>query len=386
MQMEDEGQESDFVLAGLEKRLIGDLSFADGHILGSMCSIPDPIVPRIFSTFLEKNIGDPGLFPSTVELEREVISMIGHLLGGDGVSGSVLTGGTEANILALWAAKRRAGKSRRQVVLPESAHFSFDKAADLMDLELIRIPLDEQQRVRTDEFKAAVGERTMAIVGVAGSTGLGAVDPLEKLSEIAIERDLYFHVDAAFGGFVLPFLKEAGYPAPPFGFSIPGISSITVDPHKMGRSAIPAGCLLFRSSDFEQFTETKVTYLAGGETSQHTITGTRSGASVASVWAVLRRLGRKGYIETVKRAMETTHWLADEIRRIPGLSIVVEPTVNIIGIARERGNVPDLVNKLRDLGWATSLFDGYLRVAVMPHLNRSLLKPFIDALAGVVAG
>ena len=386
MQIENEGQPSDVVLAGLKKRLIGDLNFADGHILGSMCSIPDPIVPEVFSTFLEKNIGDPGLFPSTVELEREVISMIGHLVGGDRVSGSVLTGGTEANILAMWAAKRRAGRTRRQVVLPESAHFSFDKAADLMDLELIRIPLDKEQRVRTDEFRAAVGEKTMAIVGVAGSTGLGAIDPLEALSDIAIDKDLYFHVDAAFGGFVLPFLKDAGYPAPPFGFTIPGISSITIDPHKMGRSAIPAGCLLFRSSEFEQFTETKVTYLAGGETSQHTITGTRSGASVASVWAVLKRLGRTGYVETVKRAMDTTYWLADEIRRIPGLSIVVEPTVNIIGIARERGSVPELVTRLRDLGWATSLFDGYLRVAVMPHLDRRLLQPFIETLAEVVAG
>lgn len=385
MQLKSEGLPARAILDALEKRLSSDLSFLDGHILGSMCSMPDSIVPNVFSLFLEKNIGDPGLFPATVELEKEVIAMIGNMLGGNECSGSILTGGTEANILALWAAKRRAGPTRRQVILPKSAHFSFDKAADMMDLELVRVRLDEGHRVRIDEVEAAISDRTMAIVGVAGSTGLGVVDPLEKLSALAVKHDIYLHIDAAFGGFVLPFLAEAGYPAPPFGFSLPGVSSITIDPHKMGRSAIPAGCLIFRNNTYEKYTETKVSYLSGGETTQHTVTGTRSGASVASVWAVLQRLGRSGYVQTVKRAMQTTHWLSGEIAKIPGLSIVVEPTVNILGIAANRGSVPDLVANLRKRGWATSLFDGYFRVAVMPHLTRELLTPFLSTLAETAA-
>jgi tyrosine decarboxylase/aspartate 1-decarboxylase len=385
MQLKNESLDTQSVLDALEKRLSSDLTFSSGHILGSMCSAPDPIAPTVFSSYLEKNIGDPGLFPATVDLEKEVIQTIGSMLGGREVSGSVLTGGTEANILAMWAAKRKAGASRRQVILPESAHFSFDKAADMMDLELIRIPLDKDHRVRVEGVAAAISDRTMAIVGVAGSTGLGTVDPLSELSELALEHDLFFHVDAAFGGFVLPFLAEAGYPAPPFGFSLAGISSITIDPHKMGRSALPAGCLIFRNAGFEEYTETKVTYLSGGETTQHTVTGTRSGASVASVWAVLQRHGRAGYVETVKRAMQTTHWLVEEVRKIPGVSVVVNPTVNIIGIATDRGNVKALVAELRARGWATSLFDGYLRVAVMPHLTPDLLRPFLSTLAEIAA-
>jgi glutamate/tyrosine decarboxylase-like PLP-dependent enzyme len=82
--------------------------------------------------------------------------------------------------------------------------------------------------------------------------------------------------------------------------------------------------------------------------------------------------------------METTQWLVGEVRKIPGLSIVVEPTVNIIGITTSGGDVPDLVNRLRKRGWATSLFDGYLRIAVMPHLNRELLAPFLSTLAELV--
>ncbi len=386
MQLKVDGQDSELLLTELEKRLSPDLTFEGGHILGSMCSSPDPIVPEVFARFIEKNIGDPGLFPATVALEHEVVETIGALIGGTAVSGSILTGGTEANILAMWAAKRRAGGGRRQVVLSESAHFSFDKAADLMDLELLRVPVDSSHRVKIDELRAAIGDKTMAVVGIAGSTGLGAVDPLEDLSSIALENDLYFHVDGAFGGFVLPFLREAGYRAPAFGFSLPGVSSITIDPHKMGRSAIPAGCLVFRDAQLAKFAETNVTYLAGGETNQRTITGTRSGASVAAVWAVLHHLGRSGLVANVKRAMDMTSWFADAVAGTPGLSLVVDPTLNVVGIRAEGCRMPEVATRLRRRGWAVSLFDGYVRIVIMPHVSREHLRRFLDALSGIVQG
>lgn len=384
MQQNTESLTTESILAELGRRLSTDFSFRDGHILGSMCSYPDLIVPKVFAQFLEKNIGDPGLFPATVELEREVIHTIGAFLGKGDASGSILTGGTESNIVAMWAAKRRAGRSRRQVLLPETAHFSFDKAADLMDLELVRIPVDESYRVRLDLVEAAVSERTMAIVGMAGSTGLGTVDDLEALSGLAEREGIYLHVDAAFGGFVLPFLEEAGYFSPPFGFSLSGVSSITIDPHKMGRSAIPAGCLLFRDDELARFAETNVTYLAGGETNQRTLTGTRSGASVAAVWATLKRLGREGFVENVKRAMELTHWFAGEVRDRAGLAVVVDPTMNIVGVAPRAGDLSSLAERLRASGWAVSLFDGYLRVVVMPHVTRDHLTEFLAVLEGLL--
>lgn len=365
------------ILEELRTRLSRDFSFRDGHILGSMCSYPDGLVSQVFAEFLEKNIGDPGLFPATVELESEVIHIIGSFLGAPEAIGSVLTGGTEANIVAMWAAKRKAEKLRRQVVLSESAHFSFDKAADLMDLELVRIPLDDDKRVNLALLEAAVSDRTMAIVGMAGSTGLGTVDDLEALSRIALRNDLYLHVDAAFGGFVLPFLAEAGYPSLPFDFSLPGVSSITIDPHKMGRSAIPAGCLLFRNRQLARYAETNVTYLAGGETNQRTITGTRSGASVAAVWTSLNQLGRAGLVENVRRAMELTHWFVEQVRKTPGLAAVVEPTLNIVGVATQRGDIVQLASRLRHQGWAVSLFDGYLRIVLMPHVTREHLSEFL---------
>jgi len=380
MHLNDAGLEPDDILRQLSLRLAEDSSFESGRILGCMCSAPDSLSAAIFARFLEKNAGDPGLFPATRDLEREVVSLLGSLLGNEQAAGSLLSGGTEANILALWAARRRAGRTRRQVILPESAHYSFDKAADLMDLELLKIPLDDCHQMDVRLAAQAVSARTMAIVGVAGSTGLGAVDPIEELAHLAEAHDLYLHIDAAFGGFVLPFLEEAGYPSRKFDFSLPGVSSITMDPHKMGRSPIPAGGLLFRDESLARYAATSVSYLTGGEAEQRTLLGTRPGASVAAVWAVLHRIGRTGFVRIVREAMELTHWLSREIGLIPGFAVVTEPVMNLLGVRAAHLESHDLASTLRARGWGVAAFDGFVRIVVMPHLSRSKLAPFLEVL------
>ncbi len=383
MHLHDAGMEPEDVLRELSQRLAEDSSFQSAKILGCMCSAPDPLSASVFARFLEKNAGDPGLFPATRELEREVIALMGSLLAGERAEGSLVSGGTEANILALWAARRRAGRGRRQVILPESAHYSFDKAADLMDLELVKIPLDDRFQMDARLAAQALSPRSMAIVGVAGSTGLGAVDPIEELSRLAERHDLYLHVDAAFGGFVLPFLEEAGYPSRLFDFSLPGVSSITIDPHKMGRAPIPAGCLLFRDEGLARFAATSVSYLTGGEAEQRTLIGTRPGAAVAAVWAALHRLGRAGFVRVVREAMELTHWLAQEIGRIPGFAVVTEPVMNLIGLRSLDLGSRELASLLRERGWRVAVFEDFVRIAVMPHLSRTKLEPFLESLRAI---
>ena len=220
-------------------------------------------------------------------------------------------------------------------------------------------------------------------MGIAGTTGLGVVDPIEELSEVALERGLFLHVDAAFGGFVLPFLTELGYKAPRFGFELPGVSSITVDPHKMGLAPIPAGGIIFRNSDLKKAIAWKVPYLAGGETEQTTFVGTRSGASVVATWALLSHLGREGYRDIVKRCMDLTFRLAEEIRKIPRLDIMTEPTTNVVGIKSDFFNIARLASEIRKLGWAVSLFPQHIRIVVMPHIREEHLKSFLEDLRKV---
>jgi tyrosine decarboxylase/aspartate 1-decarboxylase len=211
------------ILKELEERLQNELTYISGKILGSMCTKPHSLAKQVYIRYLEKNLGDPGLFPETSKIEQEAIQMMGSLLSNPKAHGYIVSGGTEANILALWVARNLARGERREVIVPTSAHISFDKAADLLDLKLIKVRLNKQFQMDVNAVKNSITSKTLAIVGIAGTTGLGVVDPIPELSEIAETHNIYFHVDAAFGGFVLPFLRKMGYEVPDFDFKLPGV-------------------------------------------------------------------------------------------------------------------------------------------------------------------
>ncbi len=369
----------------LKRALASDHSFGSGRIIGSMCTAPHPFAARIFSRHLEINAGDPGLFPGAIALEAEAIRSLGELLSLPEAHGYVVTGGTEANILALWAARENARGKGREVLASEAAHFSFDKAACLLGLDLVRVPCGPDGALDVAALEKRVSPYTVALVGIAGTTDLGVVDPIGELSRIAVERGIYLHVDAALGGFVIPFARELGRPAPAFDFSLPGVQSVTVDPHKMGMAPIPAGGILFRSRELSELVRIKVPYLSGGETALPTLVGTRSGASILAVWAMLERLGRRGYRAVVERAYELTGYLASEVRKIPGLTLAAEPVTNVVGIGATAMSCEKLASLLRDKGWAVSLFPNHLRVVLMPHLRLRHVKRLVADLRAVTA-
>ncbi len=384
MKLFEKGLPEKAVLTKLESELKEDFTYNSGRILGSMCTSPHEFARQVYIKCLEKNLGDPGLFRAAAQLEREAIGMLGSLLSHPNAYGHIVSGGTEANILALWAARNLAKNNRREVVAPVSAHCSFDKASNLLGLKLIKVKLNDHFQIDTEEAGRAVTEKTVALVGVAGTTGLGVVDPIRELSEIALAHQVYFHVDAAFGGFVLPFLEELGSNVPDFDFRVPGVCSITVDPHKMGLAPIPAGGILFRNEEMMRSISTSVPYLAGGGTEHTTISGTRSGASAIAVWALLTHVGRQGYRGGVGRCMRLTSKLVEGIRRIKGVNVKTNPTLNVVGITSNDLDIESVAGELRRMGWAVSLFPSYIRVVVMPHVKPSHIEHFLHDLKETV--
>jgi len=382
--MHEKGLPQSLVLQQLKSKLKGDFTYDSGKILGSMCTKPHAFAKQVYMKCLEKNLGDPGLFPATAELEIEAIQFLGALLSNPNACGHFVSGGTEANIVALWAARNSSKKKLNEVIVPVSAHYSFDKGADLLGLKLIKVKLNERFQVDTKAVKGAITPKTLAIVGIAGTTDLGVVDPIPELSEIALTHELYLHVDAAFGGFVLPFFKELGYSNFDFDFRLPGVCSITVDPHKMGLAPIPAGGILFRNETIMKSVSIEVPYLAGGNTEQSTIVGTRSGASAVAVWALLTHLGKEGYKAIVKRCMNLTRKLAEGIEKTDRVSLVTKPVMNIVGIRSDEIDIRLLAKKLRERGWAISLFHNHIRVVVMPHVKSAHVESFLEDLKDVV--
>ena len=354
-----------------------DNHYDSGRILCSMCTKPHPLAEKAYQMFFESNLGDSGLFPGSAQLEREVVDQLATLLQGKNASGFIVSCGTEANLMALLAAKDMAKNSHPEVVLPESAHFSFTKICSLMNLKPVYARLDSAFRVTPSEVEGCISKNTIAIVGTAGTAELGAVDPIDELSKIALKYRVFLHVDAAFGGLVIPFLSE---PKPFFDFSLEGVKSITVDPHKMGMVAIPAGGIFFKDTQTLDNIRTKTPYLTDKE--QYTFIGTRTGAAAASAWAVFNTLGIEGYRKIVAECIENTKMVAQGIKRA-GFDLLVEPTMNIVAFKGQ--DTHGLAEKLWERGWFVSYVPRYdcVRIVVMPHVKRGHVAAFLKDLVEI---
>ncbi len=382
--MEDKGRSKTEVFRQLEEFKKRDMTHRSGKILGSMCTCPHPVGLRAYQMFLESNLGDPGLFKGTKAMEDEVITLLGDLLGKQDIHGHIITGGTEANIMAMRAARNFAkqenpGIKDPEIIVPKSAHFSFKKAADMLCLNIMEAKLDSDYKVDITSIEEMLSENTVAVVAVAGTTELGKVDPVEDISNICLENNIYLHVDAAFGGYSIPFLTEMGYEFPKFDFRLKGVCSITIDPHKMGLAPIPTGGILFREKKYLDAMSIETPYLT--EDRQSTIVGTRTGASTAATWALIKYLGREGYKKVSNQCMEITKLLYTGIIE-SGFEVVTEPQLNIVAFRSKSISVDELARKLENLGWAVSKssYPRAIRVIVMPHIKEKHVKAFIEDL------
>jgi tyrosine decarboxylase/aspartate 1-decarboxylase len=369
-------QKKQKIIIELEHLQQRDFCFSDGHILGSMCTVPHPIAQEAYIKFLETNLGDPELCPGTKEIETRFIGFISKLLHAPKTSvGQIVSGGTEGNITAMWLAKQLSGK--KEIILPQSAHFSFQKIASLVDMRLVEIPLTKDYVMALTQLKKKLSKKTAAVVGLAGSTELGTIDPIPELSEICSDEHIFFHVDAAFGGFVIPFLKELHYKVPDFDFQLKGVSTISIDSHKMGYAAIPLGTLMIRKKHWLERISVESPYISSEK--QAGILGTRSGAPVAAAYAVTRYLGHEGYRDMVHACMDVTKYAERRITEL-GLHLVMKPTMNVLGV---KLNKPGLVvKKLAEQGWRVNKVErlSCIRLVLMPQITKEIIDEFIPIL------
>ena len=377
--MREKGRSADDVRAALHAARARDTPFASGRILGSMCTAPHPIAIEAYETFLETNLGDPHLCPGARELEQQAIASLGSLLHApQGSRGVFLTGGSEANFTGVLLAARRKGG--REVILPESAHFSFDKAVSYLGLRPVSARAGPDGRVDVDDVRERIGRDTCCVVGIAGTTELGVVDDIPALGTLCAERGVPLHVDAAFGGFVIPFAKRLGRRLPEFDLAVPGVSTLCVDPHKMGLAPIPSGVLFAREA--RDFDAASVPSPYVSVERQPTLQGTRPGAAPAAVWAVMEHLGVEGYTHVVRECLRVTERLAKGLTA-RGFPPVREPELNIVAF-----RVADPVAAraaLREKGWMISLapLSRGLKVVVMPHVTDKAVDAFLDVLPSV---
>jgi glutamate/tyrosine decarboxylase-like PLP-dependent enzyme len=272
---------------------------------------------RLFWT--ENNLGQRA-FPSLAKLEGEVVAMgLAMLHAPAGAGGTFTSGGSESIFLALLAAREKAGFPGGNVVLPDTAHLTFDRACWYLGLEARRIPVGADRAADVPAMAAAMDGRTVALVGSAPCYPFGVTDPIGELGALAEARGTWLHVDACVGGFLSPFLERLGVALPTWDFRVPGVASMSADVHKHGMAPKGASLLLVREEALRRFHRFESRAWARGLYAAHTAQGTRPGGAVAGAWAVMRHLGVAGYEDCARRILQARAEIAAGIAAIPGL-------------------------------------------------------------------
>lgn len=377
--MREKGRSVDDVREALRAARSRDTPFRSGRILGSMCTAPHPIAVEAYHLFLETNLGDPHLCPGAKELEERAVASLGAMLRAPPAArGVYVTGGSEANfVAALLATRRRPG---REIVLPESAHFSFDKVASYLGLRQTSARLLPNGQVDVDDVRERINRNTTCVVGIAGTTELGVVDPIPELAALCRDLGVPLHVDAAWGGFVIPFAKRLGRALPDFDLGVPGVTTLGIDPHKMGMAPIPSGVLF--ASDARDLDAISVPSPYVSVERQPTLQGTRPGAAPAATWAVMEHLGAEGYTRVVRECLAVTDHLVKGLEAI-GFPPVIDPPLNLVAFRVE--DPVDARRRLREKGFLLSLapLSQGLKVVVMPHVTREAVDDLLAVLPTV---
>jgi glutamate/tyrosine decarboxylase-like PLP-dependent enzyme len=299
---------------------------------------------------LNQNAGAWRNGPTSAMVEAQVIRWLCELIGYDNQAFGVLaSGGSEANLIALKCARDRAGDRKVSsqgvrgldreltVYASEQCHFSVEKSLDILGHgreSFRKIKTDDRFHIRLDELRAAIktdvhaGRRPCCIVGVAGTTSTGVIDPLPELADIAREHDCWFHVDAAYGG-ALSFSDT-------HKTKLRGIEladSITFDPHKWMFVPFSCGATLVRDggqvlrdsfnmspeylSEDRGFSDAEYDFFRYGQM------GTRR-FNALKLWMCFKFMGKNGYSETVERHIELTQYLAARLDQLPDFARVGE--------------------------------------------------------------
>lgn len=342
---------------------------------------------EFYTEFMNKNALDFTVFPSALKLENDIVAMTASLLNGDtSTVGSFTSGGTESIMLAVKAARdyflseKGTSSGKPELVLPNTGHPAFVKAAHYFSLKLKVVPVDNETfKVSPSEIEKAVTENTAMIVGSAPSYPTGIIDPIEDLGKIALKRDLWLHVDACLGGFILPFLRMLGQNLPKFDFSVAGVSSLSVDLHKYGYTPKGASVILYRKSDLRKYQLFTDASWPGYPMANTTLQSTRSTGPQAAAWATMNYLGVRGYRELAAKVLSARDKLVVGLSKL-GFETLGTPMSSIVAFTKDELDIFTLADRMREDGWYLQVQPGSEELGNIASLHMTLTAAHNDSI------
>jgi sphinganine-1-phosphate aldolase len=339
------------IAARLRALQAGDLPVHGGrtlaYVFDSGLAEVDRVASEAVAAFAGSNGLDPTAFPSLLAMENDLVAAAARLVDSPAtVVGSVTSGGTESVLLAVQGARdahlaaHPAGPSapRPAMVLPDTAHAAFHKAAHYFGVEAVLVPTGADHRAdlaATERALDDLGDRVALVVGSAPSYAHGVVDPVTELAALAAERGTRCHVDACIGGWVLPYAARLGRDVPPWTFAVEGVTSISVDLHKYAYAPKGASVLLHRTSALRRPQYFASASWPGYTMLNSTMQSTRSGGPVAGAWAAVQAIGDEGYELLAREVFQAVDAIVAGAADIPGLHVVAAPDSTLVALATD---------------------------------------------------
>lgn len=333
-------------------------------------------------------------FPGLRKMEAEIVRMACTLFKGSSSScGCVTTGGTESILLAVKAYRDMARDERGievgEILVPITAHAAFDKAADILGLRIRHVPIDEvTKRVKVSTMQSMISSRTVMLVGSAPQFPHGSMDSIQEIAALGVRFGIPVHVDACLGGFLIPFMEEAGFPLQPFDFRVEGVTSISADTHKYGFAPKGSSVILYKEKKYRDYQWFCFPDWPGGIYATPTVGGSRAGGIIAACWAALLYFGRDGYVSTTREIVTTTRAITAAVRAIPGLNIVGCPDVSVIAFDSTGFSIYALNDGMKERGWGLNAlqFPSCVHLCVTRlHTVAGVADKFIKDLQEVTA-
>jgi glutamate/tyrosine decarboxylase-like PLP-dependent enzyme len=347
--------------------------------------------------YLHENALNTKAFPSLGRIQSDVVRWTADLLHGDTECAGFLTsGGTESILCAVLAARERGRAERSitepEIVVAESAHAAFHKAAHLFGLTVRSTKVRSDWTADVDAMADAVNEHTVLVVGSAPQYPQGVVDPVPAIAALATAAGANCHVDACMGGFVLPFAEMLGRDVPPWDFRVDGVTSISVDVHKLGYAPKGVSVILHRTKALRAYQTFVFDGWLGGFYASPNLQGTRPGLPMAAAWAVMQHLGIDGYVELTRVSLEAADRLRAGIADIAGVRVLGDGRLHLVALAADPlEGAPDvdvfaLGDALQQRGWfhdrqapPDSLH------STVSNGNAPVIGAYLDDLRGCVA-
>ena len=386
------GRSHEDVLAEMRQMKEGDADWQHGRVPLFVFKATDALsrVGRdAFMEFFSENaLGGKRAFPSVKRMEDDVVEMaLGLFNAPADAQGFMSTGGTESIIQAVqtcrdWNRTHRGDAAHRgNLVLPESVHPAFNKAAKLMDLEVRRVPVGADFRADVAALDRAMDVDTIMLVGSAPSFPYGSIDPIAELGRLAERRQLWLHVDACVGGYLAPFVRQIGREIPDFDFSVPQVASISADLHKFGFCPKPASTVFYRDADKARHHHFDFSDWPNGRFVTGTLVGTRPAGGVAGAWATFQYLGVEGYRDIATRLMDFVDAYKRGIEAIPGLYVLGRPHLSIVAFGSHDVDVFRVAEVMDKRGWLPGLVQKPKAIhRMMSMIQAPSLNEYLDDL------